>query len=216
MSKSVLVIGLGRFGRHLITTLEELNHEVLAVDSNEERVNSALQLTANAMIGDCTKEEFLKTLGVRNFDVCYVAIGDDFQSSLETTSLLKELGAKTVVSRAASGIQEKFLLRNGADQVVYPEHQLANWAAIRYTADHVFDYVEIDGDYAVFEVEVPKNWIGKAVVDLDIRKKRNINILGIRKNDILDMKVTPELVLEEGMSLYVLGTYSDVDRCFDI
>ena len=216
MSKSALVIGLGRFGRHLISTLEELNHEVLAVDCSEDRVNSVLQLTANAMIGDSTKEEFLKTLGIKSFDVCFVAIGDDFQSSLETTSLLKDLGAKSVISRASSGIQEKFLLRNGADQVVYPEKQLADWAAIRYTADHVFDYVEIDGDYAVFEVEVPKNWIGKAIIDLDIRKKRNINILGIRKNGVLDMKVTPDLVLENGTTLYVLGTYNDVDKCFDI
>ncbi len=216
MGKSVLVIGLGRFGRHLIKTLEELKHDVLAVDSDEERVNSILQFTANAMIGDSTKEEFLKSIGVRNFDVCYVAIGDDFQSSLETTSLLKEMGAKLVVSRASSGIQEKFLLRNGADQVVYPERQLADWSAIRYTADHVFDYVEIDGDYAIFEVEVPKNWIGKAIVELDIRRKRNINILGVRRGGVLDMRVTPEMVLEQGMSLYVLGTYADVDKCFDI
>ncbi len=216
MKKSALVIGLGKFGGHLVQKLEELNHEILAVDENEERVNSILQYTPNAMIGDCTKSEFLATLGVRDFDVCFVNIGDDFQNSLEVTSILKELGAKKVVSRAVSDIQAKFLLRNGADEVVYPERQMASWAAIRYTADHVFDYVEIDEEYAIFEVAVPHSWSGKTVGELDIRKRANLNILGVRKEGVLDMKISPEVVIEEGMSMYVLGTYKDVDKCFDI
>lgn len=142
--KSVLLIGLGRFGRHVALKLEELNHQVMAIDKCEERVDAVLPYVTNAQIGDSANEEFLKTLGVRNYDVCIVAIGGDFQSSLETTSLLKELGAKLVISRAERDVQAKFLRRNGADEVVYPEKQVASWTAIRYTSDHILDYIEID------------------------------------------------------------------------
>ena len=141
MKKSVLLIGLGRYGTHVARELSELNHDVLAVDRNEERINGAMQYVTSAQIGDSTNEEFLRSLGVDNFDVCIVTIGKDFQSSLETTSLLKELGGKLVVSRASADVQEKFLLRNGADEVVYPEKQLAKWTSIRYTAEHILDYV---------------------------------------------------------------------------
>ena len=135
--KTILLIGLGRFGRHIAMKLNELNHQVMAVDKNEERVNAVLPFVTNAQIGDSTSEDFLADLGVRNFDVCIVAIGDNFQSSLETASLLKELGAKKVVARAARDVQAKFLLRNGADEVVYPEKQMAFWTAIRYSSDHI-------------------------------------------------------------------------------
>ena len=119
-----------------------MRHQVMAVDKDEKRVNAVLPFVMNAQIGDATNEEFLESLGVNNFDVCIVAIGDDFQSSLETTSLLKELDAKKIVSRAAREVHAKFLLRNGADEIVYPERQLADWTAIRYTADHILDYIE--------------------------------------------------------------------------
>ena len=135
--KSVLLIGLGRFGRHMAAKLQELHHEVLAVDNNEERVNEALDLVTHAQIGDSTSEAFIASLGVRNFDLCVVAIGDDFQSSLETTALLKEQGARFVLSRAARDVHAKFLLRNGADDVVYPERETASWAAVRYSSDHI-------------------------------------------------------------------------------
>ena len=147
--KSILLIGLGRFGRHIAEELNKLGHEVMAVDENEDRVNAVLSIVTNAQIGDSTNAEFLEALGVRNFDVCIVAISGNFQSSLETTSLLKELGAKMVVSRAERDVQAKFLLRNGADEVLYPEKQLAKWAAIRYGSDHVLDYIELDHDHAI-------------------------------------------------------------------
>ena len=142
----------------------------MAVDENEDRVNAVLSIVTNAQIGDSTNAEFLEALGVRNFDVCIVAISGNFQSSLETTSLLKELGAKMVVSRAERDVQAKFLLRNGADEVLYPEKQLAKWAAIRYGSDHVLDYIELDQDHAILEVSVPSAWIGKTVGDINIRK----------------------------------------------
>ena len=148
--KSILLIGLGRFGKHIALHLNHLGHQVMAVDTSEERVEAVLPLVTNAQIGDSTNADFLESLGVRNYDVCIVAIGNNFQSSLETTSLLSELGARFVVSRAATDVQEKFLLRNGANEVVYPEKQLAKWTAIRYSADHILDYIELDENHAMF------------------------------------------------------------------
>ena len=214
--KNILLIGLGRFGRHIALQLNKVGHEVMAVDSNEERVNEILPIVTNALIGDSTNTEFLKSLGIGNFDVCIVTIGGNFQNSLETTSLLKELGAKLVVSRAERDVQEKFLLRNGADEVIYPEKQVANWAAIRYTADHIRDYIEVDEAHAIFEVEVPKGWIGKTVGELDIRRKYSINIMATKENGKINMAVSSETVLTDNITLLVLGAYKELQKCFRI
>ena len=204
--KSILLVGLGRFGRHIAEKLNELNHQVMAVDRREGRVDAILPFVTNAQIGDSTNPDFLTSLGIRNFDFCIVAIGDDFQSSLETTSLLKELGAKLVVSRAASDVHAKFLLRNGADEIIYPEKQLANWVAIRYSADHIFDYIELDDDHAIFEVQVPADWVGKTVGELDVRKKYGINIMGFKENGKMNLAVTPSTDITASQTLLVLGT----------
>ena len=214
--KSVLLIGLGRFGRHMAQKLRDLGHEVLAVDKDEERVNAALAYVTNAQIGDSTNAEFLRSLGIGNFDVCFVTISGNFQNSLETTSLLKELGAKCVVSRAERDVQAKFLLRNGADQVVYPEKQVAKWAAIRYTADHIFDYIEIDEQHAIFEVQVPEAWIGKSVGELNVRRKFGINILGIKRAGKTDVSVTPDTILSDDITILALGEYKALQKCFRI
>lgn len=214
--KNVLLVGLGRFGKHIALKMNELRHQVMAVDKSEERVEALLPYVTNAQIGDSTNEEFLKSLGVRNFDLCIVTIGSDFQSSLETTSLLKELGAKFVVSRASRDIHAKFLLRNGADKVVYPERQLAGWTAIRYTADHISDYVEIDEEYGIFEVEVPKNWHEKTIRELDIRNRYHINILGIRRDGKISMNLAPDMRLQPEDAIMALGKFADVQKCFHI
>lgn len=212
--KNILLIGLGRFGRHVAIQLNNLGHEVMAVDNNEERVNEVLPFVTNAQIGDSTNADFLNSLGIGNFDVCMVTIGGNFQNSLETTSLLKELGAKTVVSRAERDVQKKFLLRNGADEVVYPEKQIAEWAAIRYTADHIRDYIQVDEAHAIFEVEVPENWISKTIGQLDIRKKFGINIVAIREDDKINMAISPNTVFQSGTTLLVLGEYKELQNCF--
>lgn len=214
--KSVLIIGLGRFGRHIAMKLNSLNHQVMAVDSSEERCNAVLPYVTNAQIGDATNGEFLSSLGVRNYDACIVAIGDNFQNSLETASLLKELGAKKVIARASTGVQEKFLLRNGADEVVYPEKQLAAWTAIRCTSEHILDYIELDGDWSLFELDIPLAWQDKTVVQLDIRKKYGINVLGVREKGRLNMNVTADTVLDQGKSILVLGQQKAVQKCFRI
>ena len=165
---------------------------------------------------NASTQSFPSSLGIRNFDACIVAIGDNFQSSLETTSLLKELGAKLVVSRASSDVHQKFLLRNGADQVVYPEQQLAKWTAIRFSSDHILDFVNLEGDYDIYEVDLPERWVGMSVGEIDIRKKYGINIIAVRRNGTLDFSVKPETSFEEGDTILVLGQYRDLQKCFKI
>ena len=214
--KSILLVGVGNFGKHIAKKFNELGHDVMAIDQDEGRINDVMPLVTSAQIGDSTNEDFLRTLGVDNYDVCIVTIGGDFQSSLETTSLLKELGAKKVVSRAERDGQAKFLLRNGADEIVYPEKQLASWMGIRYSADHILDYIELDGEHAIFEVTVPKEWIGMTVGQLDIRRKYKINIIGIKKNGKFSVSITPDTVLTEDKTLMVVGEYKALQKCFRI
>ena len=204
--KNVLLIGLGRFGRHIAKQLNQLGHEIMAVDWNEERVDKALPFVTNAQIGDSTNAEFLRSLGIGNYDICFVTIGGSFQNSLETTSLLKELGAKLVISRAERDVQEKFLLRNGADK----------WASIRYTDDHILDYMEVDASHAIFEVEVPEEWVGKTVGELDIRKRYNINILAVKNEGEFGIAISPDTYFEENHKLLVLGEYRALQKCFRI
>lgn len=214
--KSILLIDLGLLGKHIAVHLNELGHEVMAVDSNEERVNEVMPFVTSAQIGDSTNAEFLRSLGIGNYDICIVTISDNFQDSLETTSLLKELGAKCVVSRAERDVQEKFLLRNGADHVVYPEKQIAKWTAMRYTTDHIFDYIEIDRQHAIFEVEIPESWVGKSIGELDIRRKYGINILATKQDGKTNVTVTPSLVLTRDLTILALGEYKELQKCFQI
>ncbi len=214
--KSVLMIGLGQYGRNMIEKLNELNYEVMAVDKEEARVNEALPLVTDAQIGDATNEAFLETLGVDNYDVCFVTIGSDFQSSLVATSLLKDLGARRVVSLASSELHKKFLLRNGADHVFYPAKHMADWAVIRYVADHVQDYIALDSEHAIYDVSVPEAWDNKTVGNLDIRRKYNLNILAVRGNGSPSMAVTSDTVMRAGQIILVLGTWKDIQKCFKI
>ena len=210
--KSVLLIGLGRFGRHMAAKLQELHQEVLAVDKAEERVNDALPLVTHAQIGDSTSEAFIASLGVRNFDMCGVAIGDDFQSSLETTALLKEQGARYVLSRAARDVHAKFLLRNGADDVVYPERESASWAAVRYSSDHIFDYVQLTPDHSIYETAVPPAWIGKTIGQLGVRQRHNINILATKQGEELTPIPGGEYCFRGDETILILGDNRDVQK----
>ena len=214
--KTVLIIGMGRFGKHIAEKLNEMNHQVMAVDRNEQRINSVLPIVTDAQIGDAQSKEFLRSLGVDNYDVCFVCIGDDFQSSLVVTSNLKELGARKVIARASMEVQRKFLLRNGADDVVYPEKQLAVWTAIRHTSDHVLDYIALDEEYAIYDLSVPPDWSGKTVGGLDIRKRFNLNVLAVREKGKPSVAVNSETQLREEQTILVLGKWKDVQKCFRI
>ena len=214
--KNVLLIGLGRFGRTIAEELYNLGHQVMAVDKSETAVNDVLPFVTSAQIGDSTNKDFLEGLGIDNYDVCIVTIKLNFQSSLETTALLKDMGAQYVVSRAASDFHAKFLLRNGADKVVFPEKQMAKWTAVRYTSNHMLDYVELDENHSIFELDIPEHWIGKTVSQLDIRKKYNINILGLMVNGKLSASINPDTVFTSDTPVLVLGNYKDVQKCFKL
>ena len=214
--KSILLIGLNSFGTLIAKQLYNLGHQVMAVDRNESRVNALLPIVTDAQIGDSTNEAFLRSLGIPGYDVCIVTIGGDFQSSLETTALLKELGGRMVVSRADRDVQAKFLLRNGADEVIMPEKQAAEWAAIRYASNHILDYIRLDDDHAIYEVTVPSEWIGKTIGQIDIRKHFGITIMAVKKNGRMILSVTPETMLKKGITMLVLGEYKAMQRCFHI
>ena len=212
--KSILVIGLGRFGINTINKLNELGHQIMAIDAKEEKVNAVLPYVTDALIGNAANEQFLQTLGIDHFDLCIVAIGDSFQNSLQVTSLLKEMGAPYVVSRASSDVHAKFLLRNGADQIIYPEKQLAEWTAIRYSSDHIFDYIELDSSCAIFEIEPPENWVGKSIAELNIRRKYNLNIVGIKIGGRVMIEINPDMQLHKEDRVLVAGSIKSIKKCF--
>lgn len=212
--KSVLLVGAGQFGVHLAKKLSELDNEIMVVDSNEERIDAILPYATSAQIGDASSVEFLEALDVEDFDLCFVTIGDDFQDSLETTSLLKELGAQRVISRASNDVHAKFLLRNGADAIIYPEKQVAEWAAIKCGSNHILDFMDLGNDCGLYEIEVPYEWVGKTLAGLDVRRKYNINILGTKENGVLNISISPDSVFTQGESVLVLGTNKNIRKCF--
>ena len=212
--KSILLIGLNNFGVYMAKQLRELGHQVMAVDKREDRIDAVLPFVTDAQIGDSTSEPFLRSLGINNYDVCLVAIGNDFQGSLETASLLKELGAKLVVARADREVQAKFLLRNGADEVINPEKQIAEWAAIRYASEHILDYIKLDDDHAIFEVPIPREWSGKSIGQIDIRKKYGITIMAVKEQGKMNLSVTPDTVLDDKKTMLVLGEQRAIQKCF--
>ncbi len=214
--KSFLVIGAGRYGKQIALQLNQQNQEVMVVDLVEDRISEILPYVTSAQIGDSTNIEFLRSLGVRNFDVCIVTIGTNFESSLETTSNLKELGAAYVVAIAERDVSEKFLLRNGADEVLYPQKQIAKWAAIRYASNHILDFIKVDDQNAIFEVPVPKDWLGRTIGQIDIRKKYNINIMAIKKDGKLKMSISSDTVLTEDLTMLVFGEYKALQKCFHL
>ncbi|MGN0709604.1 MAG: potassium channel family protein [Anaerovoracaceae bacterium] len=214
--KSILLIGLGRFGRNVAHELSTMDHEVLAVDHTEKRVNDVMNFVTDAKIGDSTDREFLETLGVSNFDCCIVCIGDSFRDSLVTTDLLKTLGAKFVASRATSAIHAKFLKKLGADEVIYPERIIGEKTAIRYGCDHVLEYTALSQKYALYELEIPEKWIGKTIGSLELREKYDIRVIAIRRGGELDIDITPDDRLETDSTLVVLGEHEPVRKCFDL
>lgn len=211
--KSFLIIGMGRFGHHITRNLAEQGGEVMIVDTDQSKMEDLLPLVTSAKIGDCTNEEVLKTLGVKNFDMCIVCIGTNFQSSLEITSLLKEMGAKHVVSKATRDIHAKFLLRNGADEVIYPDRDIAEKLAVSYSSDGIFDYIELGGNYAIYEIPVLKEWVGHSIRELNFRSRYNVNILGTKAGeDKTSLMPTADYVFEGNVHLLVAGMREDVQK----
>lgn len=213
--KSVLLIGLSRFGKHLLIKLNEMDIDVLCIDADEKRVNDMMPYITNAQIGDSTNESFIASLGVSNFDICFVAIANDFQSSLETTALLKDYGATKIIAVASRDIHAKFLLRNGADQVIYAEKETAQRAAIKYCADNVFDFIKLTDVYSIYEAQVPTHWLGKNLIQINIRQTHGINILATKKNGELTL-IEPTHIFEKDESVLMLGNDVDIKKLLHI
>ena len=210
MGKSILVIGMSRFGRHLAKRLTELGNDVMIVDKNEEIINKHGSAFTDALCGDCTNEDVIKALGVKSFDICFVAIGDDFQSSLVITALLKEHGAKFIATKAKQDIQEDLLKRIGADEVVYPDKEMAEKVARKYNAKNVFDYIELTDEYSVYEIAIIPEWEGKSINELNIRQKYKINIIAIKAGTYLNPIPGADYIFRSDDHIIVIGKSSDV------
>lgn len=210
--KSMLVIGIGRFGKHLSQKLLELGNEVMIVDKEEENIRDLLPVATSAQIGDCTKEEVLSSLGIRNFDICFVCIGTNFQSSLEITSLLKELGAKRVISRASRDIHAKFLLRNGADEISDPERDIAEKLAVRCSANNLFNYIELTKDIAIYEIPTLEVWAGKSIREVNFRVKYHVSILAIKTGDEVSPLPSADHIFKLDEHLMVIGRHFDIEK----
>lgn len=214
--KSILIIGMGRFGQHLCKNLSDLGNEIMIVDQSEERLEGMLPYAVSAKIGDCTNEAVLKSLGIANFDLCFVCIGTNFQSSLEITSQVKEMGAKYVVSKASRDIHAKFLLRNGADEVIYPDRDIAEKLAVRYSANHVFDYIELTEEFSIFEIPPLRSWAGKSLKELNIRNNYNISILAAKEaGGEVKMMPRADYVIQSDEHLMVIGKKADLEDLLD-
>lgn len=210
--KSFLIIGMGHFGHHLCRSLAKMDCEIMIADKEEEALEDMLPYVVSAKIGDCTNIEVLKTFDIPSFDTCFVCMGENFQNSLEITSLLKECGAKRVVSKADRDIQEKFLLRNGADAVIYPEKNMAERFAVRESSEHIFDYINLGSDYSIFEIDMLDRWVGKTVKELNFRVKYNLAVLATKKGDHVTPVISGDSVFNEGEHLLVLGKKEDIRK----
>lgn len=210
--KSFLIIGMGSFGHHLCNSLAKEECEIMVVDDDEENLEDVLSIVTSARIGDCTNKEVLKSFSVDSFDACFVCMGDNFQNSLQITSLLKELGAKKVYSKADEDIQAKFLLRNGADEVIYPEKDVAEEIAISVSSDNVFDVMEISTDFYVMEINPLDEWIGKTILELDFRKRYNLNIMATKVGDEIFPMPYIDYVFKKTDHLLVLGHIDDIKK----
>lgn len=206
----MLVIGAGRFGRNLAIRLEELGHEVLVVDVNEDAINRTAPQVTRAEIGDCMDMDVLQALGVRNFDICFVCISKNFQSSMEITSQLKELGAKYVVSKAERDIHADLLRKIGADEVVYPERDMARRTAVRFSGHGAFDYIELSPEYGIFEVSPPVSWIGRSIEEMNVRSRHRFNIIGIKENNHIVPVTRADHVFRPTEHLLIAGEQSDI------
>lgn len=208
--KSILMIGLGRFGRHMAHKFQENGHEIMAVDIDEDRADNAVGEIQQILIGDATEERFMESLGVRNFDLAVIAIGEKFQTVLEITVLLKDLGCKYIVARATRDVHKKLLLRNGADYVVYAEREVAEHLAIKFGADNIFDYLELTPEVGIYEIAVPQKWKGKSIVELAVRTKYHVSVLATKKYEKIFPLPHPSYVFEGDESIMVMGTLRDI------
>lgn len=217
--KTFVVIGLGRFGAAVAQELSALGHEVLAVDTVEEKVQRVADQVTHAVIGDARDINVLKALGVRNFDCAVVALGSDVGSSALITLNLKELGLKQVVCKAQSHVHSRVLEKIGADRVIFPEHEMGVKVAQGLSSSSVLNFIEFSEDYGIVELTAPKSWQGKTIRELDVRNAFHVNIIAVRRKDIpssLDVAPGANCVLGAGDNVVVVGRSEDINRFHEV
>ena len=207
--KSFLVIGMSTFGKHLAFKLQEMGNEVVIVDRNESLIEELAQYFTDAQAGDCCSEAVLRTLGVNDYDICFVTVGSDFQSSLEITVTLKELGANYVAAEAKQDRQMKLLQKIGADEVLYPAREAADKTAVRVSASNITDFFQITKDYSVFEVAAPAQWVGRSIADLNVRRKYRLSIIAVKNEDNLISMPDSEYVFSENDRIVAIAKDED-------
>ena len=210
--KSVLIIGMGRMGRHLAHKLIQLGNDVMVVDKNAALIESLSDRFTDSSICDCTNEAVIRSLGVDNFDICFVTIGEDFQASLVVTSLLKKYGARKIIAKTNQDIQSDLLRIIGADEVIYPEVEVAEKLAVRCNANNIFDYIPMPGEYAIYEIAILPQWAGKTVVEVDVRRKHQINIMAIKNGEETNVNFGPDYCFRENDHIVVIGRSDEVFR----
>ncbi|MBQ9428278.1 MAG: TrkA family potassium uptake protein [Clostridia bacterium] len=212
--KNVLIIGLGRFGSAMVKPFADLGNAVVVCDTNEEKIAKVLPYTAAAKIGDATSEAFVAELGVENFDLTFVAIGGDIQDSLVAVTLLKDFGAKYIIAKAGSEMHEKLLTRVGADRTIFPEREAGQRTASILGRTSVFERIELEDGYAVYEIEVPQAWVGKTLKDLNLRAKYGLNVLGVKESDTspLHPDFKPNLPFAAGMRVMLMGKNEELQQ----
>jgi len=207
---SYIVLGLGRFGKAFAKTLYNLGHDVLGVDINPDVVQEMSEELTHVIASESSNEDFLKSIGVSNFDAAIVGIGNNLQSSILTTALLKELGCKYIVSKAQNDLHAKVLITVGANRVIFPERDMAIRVANNLASQNIIDSIQLSGDYSIMETNIPDKWVGKTIAELDIRAKYRVNILAVKKGSELNISPNPSHVFEEGDIVSIMGKDSDL------
>ena len=208
--KSVLIIGMGRMGRHLAKRMHQLGNDVMIVDNNPAIIEALSDRFTNSSICDCTNESVIDSLGVDNFDICFVTIGEDFQASLVITSLLKKHGARRIVAKTNQDIQAELLRIIGADEIVYPEVDIAEKLAVRYNAKNIFDFVPLTDEYSIYELPILPAWAGHTLIELNIRRKYQINIIAVKKGTSLDANLSADYRFRPDDHIIVIGRSNEV------
>ena len=210
--KSFAVLGLGRFGTSVANALADMGFDVLAVDSDEEHISQLSESVTHAITGDVTNENLLRSIGIRNFDVAIVAIGDDIQNSILTTILLKEAGVPYIVSKAQNDLHARVLEKVGADRVVFPEKDMGIRVAHNLSKTNVLDFIELSKDDSIMEIIPPQKWIGKSLKDARVREEYGISVIAIKKGASILVAPKPDYVICSGDLLVIIGSNRDIQK----
>ncbi len=209
--KSILVIGAGKFGHHLAEYLCEMGSDVMLVDKDESKIDLYSENVTTAEIGDYTVKANLQALGVDDYDYVFVCVGD-FQDSLVIVDYLKELNASLIIAKASSDIHEKFLLKNGADKVIYPERDTAYQMAVEYTNPSIFDYFKLSDDTGIYEISVPESWVGKSLAKINVRKIHSISVIAYKEGGEITAINSPDYVFSPYQHIIVMGDRKNIEK----